>query len=193
MPTIKTNLEHRHSYVRRNAVLTTFQVFRHFEKLMPDAPDLIERVLLSESDVSCKRNAFLMLFHCAQERAVAFLTDNLEQVANYGDIFQLVVLELIRKVCRSDPFQKSKYIRCILTLFNTTSNAVLYECASTLCALTASPTAIRAAAGSYAQLLSAESDHNVKLIVLERLQELKGRHPKVMQEMVMDIMRALSR
>lgn len=193
IPTIKTNLEHRHSYVRRNAVLTTFQVFRHFEKLMPDAPDLIEKVLIAESDVSCKRNAFLMLFHCSQERAVSFLTDNLEQVANYGDIFQLVVLELIRKVCRTDPYQKSKYIRCILTLFNTTSNAVLYECSSTLCALTSSPTAIRAAAGSYAQLLSAESDHNVKLIVLERLQELKGRHPKVMQEMVMDVMRALAR
>jgi len=192
VPTVKTNLDHRHSYVRRNAVLTAFSVYRHFPHLMPDAPELIDKVLAGESDVSCKRNAFLMLFQCAQERAVAFLTDNLEQVSAYGDIFQLVVLELIRKVCRADPQQKSKYIRCILTLFNTSSSALLYECASTLVALTNSPTAIKAAASSYTQLLSAESDHNVKLIVLERLQELKGKHPKVLQEMVMDVMRALA-
>mmetsp|Transcript_3141 Transcript_3141/g.10368 ORF Transcript_3141/g.10368 Transcript_3141/m.10368 type:complete len:966 (+) Transcript_3141:105-3002(+) len=191
VPTVKTNLEHRHSYVRRNAVLTVYTIFRSFDYLMPDAPELIEKLLLNESDVSCKRNAFLMLFHCAQDRAEAFMADNLEQVSNYGDIFQLVLLELIRKVCRSDPYQKSKYIRCILTLFSTTSTAVLYECATTLVALTSSPTAIKAAAQSYTQLLASESDNNVKLIVLERLQELKGKHAKVLQEMVMDIMRAL--
>jgi hypothetical protein len=66
-----------------------------------------------------------------------------------------------------------------------------YECASALIALTSSPTAIRAAATSYTQLLSAQSDNNIKLIVLERLQELKKQHPKVLQEMIMDIMRAL--
>ena len=103
-----------------------------------------------------------------------------------------------------------------------------YECASALIALTSSPTAIRAAATSYTQLLLAQSDNNIKLIVLERLQasvlsapadavpgglpppvcrapfpakrnpsraaapqELKKQHPKVLQEMIMDIMRAL--
>ena len=47
------------------------------------------------------------------------------QVAGWGDILQLVVLELIRKVVRANPFEKSKYIRCILTLFNAQSNAVV--------------------------------------------------------------------
>ena len=80
-------------------------------------------------------------------------------------------------------------------------------------------TAIRAAATSYTQLLSSQSDNNIKLIVLERLQErvslglfahpyvgsphaiqlvvsrlqdLKRQHPKVLQEMIMDIIRVLS-
>ena len=39
-------------------------------------------------------------------------------MATWGDILQLVVLELIRKIVRSNPYEKSKYIRCILTLFN---------------------------------------------------------------------------
>jgi len=41
------------------------------------------------------------------------------------------------------------------------------------------------------QLLSSQSDNNIKLIVLERLQDLKRQHSKVLQEMIMDIIRAL--
>jgi len=192
VPTIKNCLEHRHSFVRRNAVLAVFSVYKSFDHLLPDGPDLVEKVLLAETDASCKRNAFLMLFHTAQDRAVAFLSDHLDQVASFGDILQLVILELIRKIVRANPYEKSKYIRCILTLFNSQSNAVVYECASALVALSSSATAIRAAATSYTQLLSSQSDNNIKLIVLERLQDLKRQHPKVLQEMIMDIIRVLS-
>lgn len=48
------------------------------------------------------------------------------------------------------------------------------------------------AATTYAQLLNAQSDNNVKLIVLERLAGLKKHHAKVLQEVLMDILRALS-
>lgn len=71
---------------------------------------------------------------------------------------------------------------------------MIYECASALVALSTSTTAIRAAANSYTSLLTAQSDNNIKLIVLERLQDLKRQHMKVLQEkeMVMDILRSLS-
>jgi len=192
IPMVKQNLEHRHAFVRRNAVLAVFAIFKSFDHLLPDGPELVEKVLGAEADPSCKRNAFLMLFQADQERAVAFLSDNLDQVASFGDTLQLVILELIRKVVRSNPLEKSRYIRCILTLFNSTSNAVVYECASALVALSSSVTAIRAAANSYTQLLSSQSDNNIKLIVLERLQDLKKQHPKVVTEFIMDILRALS-
>ena len=48
-----------------------------------------------------------------------------------------------------------------------------------LIALSSSNTAIKAAATSYTQLLAFQSDNNIKLIVLERLQDLKKQHPKV--------------
>ena len=92
---------------------------------------------------------------------------------------------------RSNPLEKSKYIRCILTLFNSPSAAVQYECAAVLIALSSSNTAVKAAASSYTQLLSSQSDNNIKLIVLERLQDLKKQHPKVVTELIMDILRAL--
>ena len=189
---VKNNLEHRHAFVRRNAVLASFAIFKSFEHLLPDAPELVEKVLLAEADPLTKRNAFLMLFQASQERAVTFLTDNLDQVASWTDSLQLIVLELIRKVVRSNPLDKSKYIRCILTLFNSPSPAVTYECASVLIALSSSNTAIKAAATSYTQLLASQSDNNIKLIVLERLQDLKKQHPKVVTELIMDILRALA-
>ena len=44
IPTIKNNLEHRHSFVRRNAVLAVFAIYRSFEELLPDGPQLVEKV-----------------------------------------------------------------------------------------------------------------------------------------------------
>lgn len=72
---------------------------RNFEFLIPDAPELIASFLEGEQDMSCKRNAFLMLLHADQERALAYLASCLDQVTSFGDILQLVIVELIYKVC----------------------------------------------------------------------------------------------
>ena len=63
---LRVNLEHRHSYVRRNSVLAIYNTFKCFEDLMPDAPELIAEFIDGESDVSAKRNAFVMLCNCDQ-------------------------------------------------------------------------------------------------------------------------------
>ena len=55
MPSIRSCLEHRHSYVRRNAVLAIFTIYKNFEFLIPDAPELISNFLEGEQDMSCKR------------------------------------------------------------------------------------------------------------------------------------------
>lgn len=96
------------------------------------------------------------------------------------------------QVCRSTPAEKGKYIKIILALLQSSSTAVVYECAGTLVSLSQAPSAVRAAANCYCNLLASQSDNNVKLIVLDRLQELKNKHKDVMQDVVMDILRALS-
>ena len=72
----------------------------------------------------------------------------------------------LTQVCVSHPESKGKYIKIILALLQSSSTAVVYECAGTLVALSQAPTAIRAAANCYCQLLVSQSDNNVKLIVL---------------------------
>lgn len=194
MPVIRDCLDHRHSYVRRNAVLAIFTIYKNFEWLVPDGPELIANFLDSQQDMSCKRNAFLMLLHADQERALNYLASCLDQVNNFGDILQLVIVELIYKVCHANPTERSRFIRCIYNLLNSSSNAVRYEASGTLTTLSAVPTAIKAAASCYIELIVKESDNNVKLIVLDRLVAMKENEnmERVMQDLVMDILRILA-
>ena len=162
------------------------------EQLLDHAPELIHQLLVSELDASVKRNAFLMLFNCAQFKAVDYLFSNIDRVSDWDEQMQMIVLELIRKVCRTNRNEKGKYIRIIISLLNSPLTSVIYECANALMSLSSAPTAIRAAANTYCQLLLSQSDNNVKLIVLDRLNELKSLHREVMVEMIMDVLRALS-
>nr|XP_050856202.1 coatomer subunit beta [Vespula vulgaris] len=193
MPSITACLEHRHSYVRRNAVLAIFTIYRNFEFLIPDAPDLIAKYLEGEQDMSCRRNAFLMLLHADQSKALAYLAACLDQVPSFGDILQLVIVELIYKVCLANPTERARFIRCIYSLLNSPSAAVRYEAAGTLITLSNVPTAIKAAASCYIELVVKESDNNVKLIVLDRLIAMKDSpiYERVLQDLVMDVLRVL--
>ncbi|KAL9247228.1 hypothetical protein vseg_020681 [Gypsophila vaccaria] len=194
IPSVLSNLEHRHPFVRRNAILAVMSIYKlpQGEQLLVDAPETIEKLISTEQDPSAKRNAFLMLFTCAQERAVSYLFTHIDRILDWGEQLQMVVLELIKKVCRTNKHEKGKYIKIIISLLTAPSAAVIYECAGTLVSLSSAPTAIRAAADTYCKLLQSQSDNNVKLIVLDRLQELKSSHKEIMVDMIMDILRALA-
>uniref|UniRef100_A0AC34FFK2 Coatomer subunit beta n=1 Tax=Panagrolaimus sp. ES5 TaxID=591445 RepID=A0AC34FFK2_9BILA len=194
MPVIKACLEHTHSYVRRNAVLAIFTIYRSFDFLISDAPELIYEYLEKEQDASCKRNAFIMLTQVDQARALEYLSGCVDQVNNFNEILQLVIVELIYKVCHTNPNERTKFIRCIHNLVQSQSAAVRYDAAGTLVTLSTAPAAIKVAAQTYIDLIVKQSDNNVKLIVLDRLIELREQssNERVLQELVMDILRVLS-
>lgn len=47
-----------------------------------------------------------MLVHCDQERAVKYLRENIDKISTSGDIFQLSLLNLLRKMCKTYPNEK---------------------------------------------------------------------------------------
>lgn len=193
MPSILACLDHRHAYVRRNAVLAIFTIYKNFEHLIPDAPERMLNYLEQEQDPSCKRNAFLMLLHVSQGTAVEYLSRCIDDVDTFSETMQLVVVELIHKVFRSHPTEKVKFIRCVFSLLNSTSSSVRYEAATTLITLSGASPAIRASASCYIDLILKESDNNAKLVILNSLIGLRAQHEKILQELIMDVVRILSK
>eukprot|EP01104_Vermistella_antarctica_P008860 TRINITY_DN2254_c0_g1_i1.p1 TRINITY_DN2254_c0_g1~~TRINITY_DN2254_c0_g1_i1.p1 ORF type:complete len:988 (+),score=320.12 TRINITY_DN2254_c0_g1_i1:123-3086(+) len=191
VPSVRANLEHRHSYVRRNAVLALYSIFKDFESLVPDAPELMFNFLCTEGDHSCKRNAFMMLVNTAQDKAVEYLMTVIEEVPRMNEIFQFAVIDLVKKVAANST-DRSRYVRCVISLLDSKSPAVQFDAAGALVQLSGHPTAVKAATSTYISLLVDQFDNNVKLIALDRLFSIKLKHGKVISELVMDVLKALS-
>ncbi|GAK64627.1 coatomer protein [Moesziomyces antarcticus] len=192
IPTIRQCLEHRHSYVRKNAVFCVYSIYQQNENLIVDAPELMETFLAAEADTTCKRNAFVLLCHTAPERAVQYLLGLGDQIASQDELMQLAIIELIRKDCRGDSPNRPRYIRAVSELLAAPSHSVKYEAATTLTTLTQNAAAVKATASALIELAVKESDNNVKLIVLDRLDALRSKHEHVIDPLVMDLLRVLS-
>ena len=77
-PSILENLTHKHSYVRRNAISCLYLIFLQFrDDLIPDIDEHIDKLLVNETDLSTKRNAFLLLFNASQEKAIQYINQNI--------------------------------------------------------------------------------------------------------------------
>ena len=93
MEAVRQNLEHRHFYVRRNAVMCLYNVHQSTGmELVEDSLDTIEKLCINESDLSTKRNAFILLFQMEQSKALAYLKTLMaaaddEPIYDMGDIF----------------------------------------------------------------------------------------------------------
>ena len=90
-------LEHRHAYVRKNAVWAIASIYQHFESLIPDGPELLQTFLQVESDHTCKRNAFAALTTISHHKALEYLSGAFDGIQNSDELLQLVELEFIRK------------------------------------------------------------------------------------------------
>ncbi|KAF9267267.1 coatomer protein [Marasmius fiardii PR-910] len=192
IPTCRSCLEHRHSYVRKNAVFAVYSIYREFENLIPDAPELMMTFLAAETDSTCKRNAFVFLAQCSLPKAVEWISGVYDTIPAMDEQLQLSIIEVIRLDCKNDQSNRARYIRCIFELLNVSSHAVKYEAATTLTMLTQNPAAVKAAASCFITLVIKESDNNVKLIVLDRLDGLRAKHGHILDGLIMDVLQILS-
>jgi coatomer subunit beta len=192
VPSVRQCLEHKHAYVRKNAVFAVLSIYRLNENLIPDAPELIETYLKTEQDPSARRNAFLMLCNTDNARALAYLNTVFAQITSLDEFMQLAIIELIKKDCHVNISAKGRYVAAIVSLLGVPSASVRYEAANTLVSLTSSVVAVREVAKCFIDLAVKEADNNIKLIVLDRLKDLKKDHGDIVDELAMDLLRILS-
>ncbi|KAF7713143.1 Coatomer beta subunit [Penicillium ucsense] len=185
-------LEHRHAYVRKNAAWAVASIFQHSESLIPDAPELLQIFLEAESDGTCKRNAFAALMSISHEKALEYLGTTFDTIPNTDELLQLAELEFLRKDAVQNTQNKSRYLKLMLELLDAPTSTVVYEAATSLTALTSNPVAVKAAAGKLIELAIREADNNVKLIVLDRVDQLRKRNEGVLDDLTMEILRVLT-
>ena len=201
-------MEHRHAYVRKNAVFAVSSIYHLSEVLIPDAPELLQTFLESESDHTCKRNAFAALSAMNHDKALEYLSGAFDGIPNADELIQLVELEFIRKDAMQNSqnkveflhqllsmvtdIRKARYLRLIFDLLEAGATTVVYEAASSLTSLTNNPVAVKAAATKYVELSVKEADNNVKLIVLDRVDQLRRKNEGVLDDLTMEILRVLA-
>jgi coatomer subunit beta len=98
----------------------------------------------------------------------------------------------IHFLAKQDLWIQARYLRLIFDLLEANTNTVVYEAASSLTALTSNPVAVKAAATKFIELCVKEADNNVKLIVLDRVDQLRKRNEGVLDDLTMEILRVLS-
>ncbi len=87
---------------------------------------------------------------------------------------------------------QGRYLRLIFDLLEAGATTVVYEAASSLTSLTTNPVAVKAAATKFIELSIKEADNNVKLIVLDRVDQLRKKNEGVLDDLTMEILRVLS-
>ncbi|KAK6205022.1 adaptin N terminal region-domain-containing protein [Scheffersomyces amazonensis] len=192
VPNVRQCLEHRHAYVRKNAVLALYSIHKVSDHLVPDADELIYRYLYEENDSVCKRNAFICLGDLNRDAALQYIQDNIYLIETLDPLLQLAFIEFIRKDAILNPSLKSEYTQLVTEIIEAASNVVVYEAANTLTSLTTNPQSILLAASKFVDLATTEADNNVKIITLQRINELNKAHPGVLQELSLEILRVLS-
>ncbi|KAL6704813.1 coatomer subunit beta [Coniothyrium glycines] len=189
---VRQCLTHRHAYVRKNATFAIASIFTHLPELMPDAPDLLTTFLDDENDPTCKRNAFAALVSVSHEKALEYLSTVFDSIPNHEELLLLAELDFIRRDAIVNPGNKARYLRLIFDLLESQVSTVIYEAAHALTTLTSNPVAVKAAAGKFVELAIKEPDNNVKLIVLERVDQLRHKHEGVLDDLTMEVLRVLS-
>ncbi|KPA75235.1 putative coatomer beta subunit [Leptomonas pyrrhocoris] len=187
------NLSHKVAYVRRNAMLAVHYIYQKFPKLLPDAPELVENAIRQESDVPTCRNGLDFLAAFAPERAASYLSDfrDSHNLASVEGPFLMSVVDFCQQMIRANPYEKARYVPVLLSVLQSKSAAVRFQCATTLLSLSSSPTAIRQATLTYVDLIKSHSDNSVRLIVVEQLNQMRGPYLHVLQDSLLDILSVL--
>ena len=179
------NLHHTDNYVRRYAIVCLQKIWETFgDEFQTDFEQKIEVFLMKETDLTSRRNAYQLMFEVNKEKALKMIYESIQDgdIENFGDILQLIIVQMLRKTAKSDQKLAGRAIKYLKYFVDSKFNAVLYEVAISQIQLTNNPDTLRIAMGILQQLLKGNSDNNVKLIILDQLDHIRKLNPRMLEE-----------
>lgn len=171
--------------MRRYAIVCLSKIYDNFgADAIPDLEDKLKEILLKETDLTTKRNSFLLYYKISKESAIDFLAEAIKEDdhESFGDILQLVILNTFQGTIQKDPKSSSKLIKIIKSFSNSRFNSVLYEVANTLIRYTTSSENLRMALNIHQTILKNNTDNNVKLLILDQLDIIRKKNKQVIAE-----------
>jgi len=194
MDAIRANLSNRHPYVVRNAIMCVYSILRLDINAIPGVLDEVESLLHSSStdDPSTVRNAFLVLLELEPVRAIRYAQDVQSVICDMGDLFHMQYLNLLKKLCESEPEKVTDYLTIVANLIEIATNpAVLYEGAMTVLSFSNARGTCKIAVKVLLGLLESHSDVNVRQVIMNRLYEVVDDDPLVFESLLLDVLRVL--
>ena len=183
------NVTHKHAYVRKNALLCIVSITNNFgEDVLPQSLETtLKDIVEKDSDITCKRNAYLALAKINPKLSFEVTYDLLtnSDVNEIGDLFLLSQVENLRNL-GSNPSLKGKVIKLFHDLVNHKSHSVLFEVANSLIILSSNPNIIKTAVGIFCHLLVEQKDNNILIIILKKLVNIKNRYLDILEENILN-------
>jgi coatomer subunit beta len=183
-------LGHSDVYVRRNAVVCLAKIHEYYgDEFLPDLIEKLEQSLDKESDLTTKRNIFLLYFRLERDRAINYILEKIkeEDHESFGDILQLVVVRMVQEAMLKDRKVSGVCMRIIKEFSNSKFNSVLYEVASALIRYSKNPEALRSGLSILLQVLKNNNDNNVRLLILDQLEIIRKKDKLVIMDVFIDL------
>jgi coatomer subunit beta len=147
--------------------------------------------LQRESDLTTKRNTFALYYKINKDAAIDFIVEAIkdDEHENFGDVLQLVILNMIQGTILNDPRSSGRLLKIIRHFSNSRFNSVLYEVASTLIRYTANADSFKIASNILQQIMKNNTDNNVKLLVLDQLDIIRKKNRQVINEDFLNLLK----
>lgn len=182
-------MTHKHLYVRKNALLCILSITNNFgpdvlpESIVKILRDIIER----DSDITCKRNAYLALAKINKDESFSVTKEILatSDINEIGDLFILSIVENLRNLSLLYAKEKGRMLKILLDLSNHKSHSVLFEVANSLILLSSNPNIIKNAVGIFCNLLVEQKDNNILIIILKKLINIKNKYRDILEEQIL--------
>jgi len=176
-------------YVRKNALLCILSIANNFgtdvlpESIIKTLRDIIQK----DSDITCKRNAYLALSKINKEESFTVTKEILatSDINEIGDLFILSIVENLRNLSQLYPKEKGRMLKILVDLSNHKSHSVLFEVANSLILLSSNPNIIKTAVGIFCNLLVEQKDNNILIIILKRLINIKNKYRDILEEQIL--------
>ncbi|KJP86147.1 hypothetical protein AK88_04198 [Plasmodium fragile] len=105
---ITKNLNHRHSYVRKNAISCIHTIIKeHGSDVIPNSVKEVEKILFLENDISTKRSALSMLIDVDPMTTLKYILSLNDQLYDTADVILLEVIHLFKKLYIPHVFDNS--------------------------------------------------------------------------------------